>query len=257
MDMINLSAAFFNLEKESELYHLAEELCQNHNEKRIITDISISKIPYVAYPDLDVQQCLVVHELAEYLLTLAKSANNSDEIAITCNIDENKTILDGLPKVLGNSGICFGTKNETDIFSDTNSMSIINRATSVAIVSLHNHPSCGTFSVQDISIFLFQSTVKLMIVIGNNGELYYMSKDSEKFNYRKAIDYLKEASRIISPDIYQQKFISYREMRDIADLFLKNCGFFGIEYRHVLGTNRKLEDMKEQFIQEEIEDDTR
>lgn len=56
--MDNLSYLF----QEQEVYNLAEIMSKSGN-KRLITDIAISKIPYVAYPDCDAQQSLILHEL--------------------------------------------------------------------------------------------------------------------------------------------------------------------------------------------------
>lgn len=45
------------------------------------------------------------------------------------------------------------------------------------------------------------------------------------------------------------------ELRQVADLFLKNCYQFGIEYNHVLGTNRILEKTKNEILNNNIEED--
>ena len=244
---MEIPKALQDLIQENDLYKLAESLCQNKNNgKRLITDVAISKIPYVMYPDLTKTQSLIVHELAEHLLNLAKSQNNSNEIAVTYNLDNNDDISNGMMEVLEKTGICFGTNNETELFSDSKTMSIINRAKSIAIVNLHNHPSCNTFSIQDISVFLKETAIKLMLVLGNNGELYYLSKNIDKYNFLQAREYLVNATKAVAPTIGNKKqtFLTYKEMRDIGDLFLKNCDQFGIEYKHVLGNERELQQVK-------------
>ena len=40
-----------------------------------------------------------------------------------------------------------------------------------------------------------------MIVIGNNGELHYLSKELDKYNHDSAREYLTQAGRIVRPDI--------------------------------------------------------
>jgi len=251
---MEIPRALQDLIQESNILELAESLNQNKkNNKRTITDVAISKIPYVAYPELNTEQCLIIHELAEHLLLLAKEQNNSNEIAITYNLDNNDSLEFGMNNILNNTGICYGTENETDLFSDSKTMAIINRAKSVAIVNLHNHPSCNTFSIQDISLFLKESALKLMIVLGNNGELYYLSKNLEKYNYNQARQYLMTAINIIIPNIKNgtQQFLTYNEALEISSLFLKNCNNFGIEYRHVLGSNKPFEQLKELKEQKE------
>lgn len=234
---------FGYLLKEEELYSLAEQLSQSNNKKRLITDVSISKIPYVVYPDLDTNLNLVIHELAEHLLFLAKKDNDSNEVAITFNLEDNFKIKEGIEKVLEKVGICFGTQNETDLFSDTQTMSIINRARSIAVINMHNHPSCSSFSVTDISTFLKESVVKMMIVIGNNGELYYLSKD-KNYNHNKARRYLTDVGKVIMPGINDSTKATVKDLRTVADIFLKNSSRFGIEYRHILGTNKTLKMFK-------------
>ena len=258
--MIEMPKALQDLFNESDLYELAESLNQNKKQnKRLVTDVAISKIPYVVYPGLNTNQCLIVHELAEHLLALAKEQNNSDEIAITYNLENNDDIQQGMIGILQNTGICYGTENETDLFSDSKTMSIINRAKSIAVVNLHNHPSCNTFSVQDISIFLRETALKLMVVLGNNGELYYLSKNLEKYNYRQARDYLLNSTKLIAPETCKntQKFLTYGEMKEISDLFLKNCCDFGIDYKHVLGNAKQLQQIKDlnMFQEEEYDAD--
>ena len=244
---MEIPKALQDLIEEDDLYKLAELLCQNKNNgKRLITDVAISKIPYVMYPDLTKMQSLIVHELAEYLLSLAKSQNKSNEIAVTYNLDNNDDISNGMAEVLEKTGICFGSNNETELFSDSKTMSIINRAKNIAIVNLHNHPSCNTFSIQDISVFLKETAIKLMLVLGNNGELYYLSKNIDKYNFLQAREYLINVTKVVVPTIENKKqtFLTYKEMKDIEDLFLKNCGQFGIEYRHILGNERELQQIK-------------
>lgn len=119
---------------EQDVYNLAESLLQTNRNKRLITDIAISKIPYIAYPEFTNMQSLAVHELAEHLLYLSKEFNSSNEVSLTCDIDSIKTLDGGIEPILKNTGISYGTNNETDFFSDTLSMSIVNRAKNVTVV---------------------------------------------------------------------------------------------------------------------------
>jgi hypothetical protein len=247
--MVSLTE-FLKVNAECELYKLAESLCQKSvNGKRLITDVAVSKIPYAVYPDMSIQQSLVIHELAEYLLQTAKNRNDSNEIAITCDIAKTD-ITQGTVRILEQVGVCYGSQNETDLWSDSNTASIISRAKDITIVNLHNHPSCSTFSINDISIFLRETALKMMVIVGNDGELYYMSKNMNAYDYGKAKGYLMQASMVVDPDIVKKEFVSFATSREIADLFLKNCGRLGIEYRHVLGTDKTLRRLQEDSISE-------
>lgn len=247
--MDNLSYLF----QEQEVYNLAEIMSKSGN-KRLITDIAISKIPYVAYPDCDAQQSLILHELGEHLLKLSKQKNNSDEISVTINIKENNKIIDGMDKILQKVGLCYGTKDETLLFSDPLTMHLVRGATDIAVVNLHNHPSCSPHSTLDLSFFLRESAVKMMIILGNNGELYYLSK-TEKYNHDLARRYLTQAAYVVKPNVKETDKFTAMELRQVADLFLKNCYQFGIEYNHVLGTNRFLEETKNKILNNNIEEE--
>lgn len=231
---------FLYLMKSKELYDFAEQLSQSGNGKRKITDIAISKIPYVVYPDLDINQSLIIHEFAELCLTKAQNENEHNEVAITYDLDNNLSLENGFQPIIEKAGICYGTEIETDLFSDTQTMSTINRAKNVAVINLHNHPGCSSFSVQDISLFIAQAAIKLMVVVGNNGELYYMSKNLNKYVFRDAMNYLIKVTNVIHPNFTTDTHWPASELREIADLFLKQSDNLGIEYMHVLASNREL-----------------
>lgn len=244
---------FAYLFEEQKVYDLAEYILKN-NKSRIITDVAISKIPYVAYPDCSANQSLIIHELAEYLLKTAKEENNSNEISLTLDLNDNHNIEDGILTILNKTGVCYGTKHDTDLFSDALSMHLIRAAKDVTIVNLHNHPSCSSFSTTDLSFFLRESSIKMMVVVGNSGELYYLSKN-KNYNHDKARKYLTDTGYIVKPDITPDKRFSFLELRQVADLFLKNCYNFGIDYEHVLGSNRVLQSIKDDIDHESEEDD--
>lgn len=237
--------------EEQEVYDLAEHILKS-NKRRLITDIAISKIPYVSYPDCSANQSLIIHELAEYLLKTAKNNNDSNELSITLDLSEKHNIEDGILSILQKTGICYGTKYDTDIFADPLSMHLIRAAKGITVINMHNHPSCSSFSTTDLSFFLRESTIKMMVVVGNSGELYYLSKD-KNYNHDKARKYLTDAAYIIKPDILEYQNVSMLELRQIADLFLKNCYKFGIDYEHVLGSNKELQNIKENINISDIE----
>lgn len=194
------------------------------------------------------------NKLGEHLLKLSKQKNNSDEISVTINIKENNKIIDGMDKILQKVGLCYGTKDETLLFSDPLTMHLVRGATDIAVVNLHNHPSCSPHSTLDLSFFLRESAVKMMIILGNNGELYYLSK-TEKYNHDLARRYLTQAAYVVKPNVKETDKFTAMELRQVADLFLKNCYQFGIEYNHVLGTNRFLEETKNEILNNNIEEE--
>lgn len=236
---------FEYLRKTEELYEFVELLRQDTKIKREITDVAVSKIPYVVYPDLDVNQSLIIHEFAEYTLAKAKEENEHNEVAVTYDLDNGLSMKDGFQQIIEKAGVCYGGLDETNLFSDTQTMSTIYRAKNIAVVNVHNHPGCSSFSVEDISTFLMESAIKLMVVVGNNGELYYLSKNLPKYNFKEAVRYIAGVSKIIHPDAVPGYKWKEAELRQCADIFLKNSNLFGIEYKHVLGTDLELKKIKE------------
>lgn len=237
---------FEYLLKTKKLYELAESIFQNDKKKRNITDVAISKIPYVLYPELNLNEDLIIHEFAEFLLKQSQTNNKNNEIAITYDLSNKLEIKDGFSEIMNNCGICYGNENEIELFADTKTMSVICRAEDIAVVNIHNHPSCSTFSVQDISFFLSETAVKLMVVVGNNGELYYMSKNSEKYNFKDAIKYFGSIVEKVHPNAPDTYKWTVDEMRSVSDAFLKNCNQIGIQYKHVLGNNVKLKQQRKE-----------
>lgn len=43
-------------------------------------------------------------------------------------------------------------------------------------IAMHNHPSGGTFSIGDINSFVENNNMKILIVVGNNGNQYILKK---------------------------------------------------------------------------------
>lgn len=122
------------------------EQAKRRDRKVFITDIAIDKVPYVKYYGFTNEQNKIMQELARDVLVLSKEKNNSNEVAITCDL--------GSENPLNSFGVALGTEHEVDILADTLSNHMIVSRKSIAVVVLHNHPSTQTFSLQDIHFLL-------------------------------------------------------------------------------------------------------
>lgn len=100
------------LELESEL-----EQAKKHENKIRITDIAIKKVRYIEYKDLTETQNAIMQRLAKEVLFLSQTYNDSNEVAITCDL----ALLDPLE----NYGICLGDEHSVDVCSDTQSNHLI------------------------------------------------------------------------------------------------------------------------------------
>ena len=174
---------------------------KKRTEKIYITDIAIQKVPYIRYKNFSEKQNMIMRQLARDVLSLSKEFNDSNEVAITCDI--------GADMPLDEYGISYGTEHSVQITSDTLSNHILTSADSVSVVILHNHPSSQTFSLEDIRFFLVYSTVAVISVVSNQGTIHYLYKD-KKYDFvlssnnlehiANPLKALKEFSRIVKPD---------------------------------------------------------
>ena len=183
--------------------------------KVYITDIAIQKVPYIRYKDLTEKQNNIMRQLARDVLSLAKEYNDSNEVAITCDI--------GSEEPLEEYGISYGTEHGVQITSDTLSNHILVSADSVSVVVLHNHPSTQTFSLEDIRFFLVYSTVSIISVVTNQGTVHYLYKD-ENYNFHKAFALFKEiASQTRGTKAMERHY-------ELALAFLRGCSEAGVFY---------------------------
>lgn len=192
------------------------EQAKKRMEKIYITDIAIEKVPYIQYKNLSEKQNMIMRQLARDVLSLSKEFNDSNEVAIICDIDAD------MP--LDEYGISYGTEHSVQITSDTLSNHILTSADSVSVVVLHNHPSSQTFSLEDIRFFLVYSTVAVISVVSNQGTVHYLYKDRQ-YDFHKAFALFKKVAVKVSENP------TVKEYYDLALSFLKQCGEVGLFYK--------------------------
>ena len=192
------------------------EQAKRRDRKVYITDIAIEKVPYIEYHGYDEDKCKIIQELAKNVLLLSKEENNSNEVAITCDL--------GIENPLEQFGISLGTEHEVDILADTLSNHIIVSQKSVAVVVLHNHPSTQTFSLQNIQFFLQYPMLEVIVVVSNQGTVHYMMRE-DGYDYREAFQLFKECISDLLPNSpVMEQYLS-------ALSFLAKCSEVGLYYR--------------------------
>lgn len=194
---------------------------KDHKKKHYITVQAIKKIPKVKFADIEDNHCKVINELAKNVLLISKNENNSNEVSITYNMLPKK----GDTRIIG---ICLGTVDTVDPLSDTVSCHIITSQKECAVVSLHNHPSLTIISLSDINFFLDFASIKLMVVISNNGKLSYLHK-SNKYNSKKAITLLNKLKKEHAKSIPEKGW--HDASLDLVKEFLKSAKRLGIDYK--------------------------
>ena len=159
--------------------------------KVYITDIAINKVPLVQYNGFTDNQNQLMQKLAQEVLTVSKEQNDSNEVAITCDL--------GADNPLEVYGVSFGTEHEVDVRADTLSNHILVSQKTVAVVVLHNHPSTQTFSIQDIRFFIEFSVKEVMVVVSNQGTIHYLRRE-ENYNLKKAAALFNECVENLEKD---------------------------------------------------------
>jgi proteasome lid subunit RPN8/RPN11 len=192
------------------------EQAKRRNRKVYITDVAIDKVPYIAYNGFTEEQNKIMQELAKDVLLLSKEENESNEVAITCDL--------GAEDPLKNFGVTLGTEHEVDILADTFSNHIIVSQKSVAVVVLHNHPSTQTFSLQDIQFFIQYPMIEVIVVVSNQGTVHYLKRDKE-YDYKQAFQLFRECIE----DLNQNSPVIEQYLASLS--FLAKCSEVGLYYR--------------------------
>ncbi len=192
------------------------EQAKKRDKKVYITDVAISKVPFVEYFGFTKEQSQIMQELAKDVLVISKESNDSNEVAITCDLEN--------PDPLHNFGVALGTEHDVDVLSDTLSNHMIVSRKSVAIVLLHNHPSTQTFSLQDIQFFVQHPMIEVMTVVSNQGTVHYLKRDKD-FDYDKVFGLFRECvGRINRNSSSMEIYMASLE-------FLAKCSETGLFYR--------------------------
>lgn len=195
------------------------EMAKKRDHKIMITDEAIRKVPRIKYKNIPENEYDIIQELAKNVLLISKNENNSNEVAITYEMNSMKCIQNGEDYI----GVALGSEHEVDPISSTISYHLVVSAKECIIIVLHNHPSLSNFSLSDVQFFLRYESIRMMVLVTNLGNISYLVK-GEKYVYEKAVELFNEA-------VY-----SSNEARDLkglqkaADYFLKNCYIAGIVY---------------------------
>lgn len=192
------------------------EQAKRRDRKVFITDIAIDKVPYVKYYGFTNEQNKIMQELARDVLVLSKEKNNSNEVAITCDL--------GSENPLNSFGVALGTEHEVDILADTLSNHMIVSRKSIAVVVLHNHPSTQTFSLQHIHFFIMHPMIEVIVVVSNQGTIHYLKRDAD-FDYKDAFHLFKQCIEGLGKDS------AATEMYMASLTFLAKCSEVGLFYR--------------------------
>lgn len=95
-------------------------------------------------------------------------------------------------------------------------------------ITLHNHPSGGTFSIEDIRTFAFDNKMKYLIAIGNNGNQYVISKTSNFNSVYLMQDYYEYMVSLLKQDLQIELALS-----KCSDFLKGGAKKYGYKYKKI------------------------
>ena len=195
------------------------EMAKKRDHKIMITDEAIKRVPFIQYKEIPKEEYPIIQMLAKKVLQLSKEENDSNEVAITYRMGnpKDKREMDQC------FGVDFGDDHSADPMRDSYSYHLICGSKDCVVISLHNHPSLSKISLVDVRFFLEHSTIKLLTVITNLGNIYYLVK-TKKYDKGKAIDIFNEAVSV------NNKAMGLKALQNASEYFLKHCYKAGIMY---------------------------
>lgn len=121
----------------------------------------------------------------------------------------------------GRQGFQKGDEHEVLIGADPDSYHILMTGSNVAIV--HNHPSTQTLSLQDVNLFLSNASIRVIVVVSNQGTVHYLHKD-ENYSFSIARDLYNSCVQDLTS--HSSASESYAASLD----FLTHCTEAGLYY---------------------------
>ena len=96
-------------------------------------------------------------------------------------------------------------------------------------IAMHNHPSGGTFSPGDIKAFNSNEKMRIMFIVGNNGDQYLIRKTN---NYNME-EFLTDYSEFIIKLINEETPLT-EALNKCSEFILKGAEKYGYQYRKII-----------------------
>ena len=168
-------------------------------------------------------------------MILSKENNDSKEVAIAYRLYKEPG-----EREIDRISLVYGSDREVELGADPKTYHLL-CSKMMAVIVMHNHPSCTGLSLYDIAFFMNNESVLLLIMVTNKGELHYIQKTDKFVKAELARLYLK-ACADVNPDSVDEKNaihfgkMTADELYEAAKIWLKNSKYYGIEFKHVLGS---------------------
>lgn len=184
-----------------------------------ITDIAISKVPFVKYKEIPEEHYKTLQELAKAVLEYSRKRNNCNETAIVYSLD-NPDETWNEDEVIA---ISYGDEHQVKPLGSIQSHHIWYIAKRCVLIILHNHPSLSKVSLQDVSFLFGEASVKMIVVVTNRGSINYIVK-TDNYDRIKGMKLFNEATKELTDDS------TLKEIQTATDFFLNNCHKAGLIY---------------------------
>lgn len=151
-------------EKETNVLRDLEQKLRNRPIK--ITDIAISKVRRIVVPGFNNDENRFIQEQHKRLLSISKDFNNSEEVAIVIDI------------IHWNTEVILGKENKVKMENNKHANEMLLTCPKNTLLVMHNHPSTSTFSGEDFKMFCDNDSIYVITIVGNDGTLQLMEKNS-------------------------------------------------------------------------------
>lgn len=169
--------------------------------------------PYII-DEIGEDESFYLYQKCQSILYYALNQNDCNEVAFVYAINSHEE---------GN--MIKGSQTNTDLESDTKTYELLNRRDDKVCILVHNHPTDSAFSIEDYSEFLLYGKLKVMVVVTNSGEQYYMTK-TECFDRNTAVKKLIEITKMC--DHNNDGKLNRSESVQAAKEFERTAYVFGI-----------------------------
>ncbi len=198
---------------------MVRDFQQNRRDRAIaITDIAISKVRETRFRGFD-SECL--KEIQKHHKEVLKEAQRLNKLYHT-----NKMEVGILIDIhTWNYWTIYGKKEcEVQMKDNLDAYKVFVTAKKNQLMFIHNHPSTGTFSGEDLKFFCNNESLYMVTVVGNNGSIYALTK-TPYFDIRILADY-----GLLADSYYKQGHINNNGTLAIHDI-LKIADKYGLEYK--------------------------
>lgn len=99
----------------------------------------------------------------------------------------------------------------------------------VDYITMHNHPSGGTFSPGDIKAFNSNEKMRIMLIVGNNGDQYLIRKTNNYNTEEFLTDYSEYIIKLVNEETPLKDALN-----KCSEFILQGAEKYGYEYRKII-----------------------